>query len=117
MDAVMPSSVPIEEEADDLGVTIEAKYTVGEYDILILSAEESDGLIVWLNENGYKIPLKATEVLEPYIRSDMKFFLVKVDLENTPQSQLNGLVDHIINVAFFLDFVRVFIISAEHQVV
>ena len=27
-----------------LGVTIEAKYTVGEYDILILSAKQSDGL-------------------------------------------------------------------------
>jgi hypothetical protein len=63
------------------GVTIEAKYTVGEYDILILSAKESDGLKTWLTDNGYKIPQKAEEVLEPYIKSKMKFFVVKVNLE------------------------------------
>jgi hypothetical protein len=37
-------------------VTIEAKYIVGEYDILILSATESAGLKTWLDQNGYKIP-------------------------------------------------------------
>jgi hypothetical protein len=31
-----------------LGVTIEEKFTVGEYDILILSAKESNGLATWL---------------------------------------------------------------------
>ena len=63
----------------DLGVTIEAKYLVGEYDILILSANESAGLRTWLNENGYKIPDGADEVLEPYIKSNLKFFVVKVN--------------------------------------
>ena len=60
-------------------VTIEAKYLVGEYDILILSATESAGLKDWLNENGYKIPSNAEEVLEPYIKSNLKFFVVKVN--------------------------------------
>ena len=63
------------------GVTIEAKYIVGEYDILILSAKESSGLQTWLTENGYKIPAGAEEVLDPYIRSNMKFFVVKVNEE------------------------------------
>jgi len=63
------------------GVRIEAKYLVGEYDILILSAKESTGLRTWLTENGYKIPAGADEVLEPYIRSNMKFFVVKVNEE------------------------------------
>ena len=62
-----------------LGVTIEAKYIVGEYDILILSAKESAGLRTWLTENGYKIPSGADEVLAPYIRSNLKFFVVKVN--------------------------------------
>jgi hypothetical protein len=62
------------------GVTIEAKYTVEEYDILILSAKESDGLKTWLNENGYRIPETANEVLDPYIKSNLKFFVVKVNL-------------------------------------
>ena len=62
-----------------LGVTVEAKYDVGEYDILILSAKESNGLKTWLVQNGYKMPNGAEEVLEPYIKSGMKFFVAKVD--------------------------------------
>jgi hypothetical protein len=60
-------------------VKIEAQYLVGEYDILILSAKESSGLKTWLNENGYKIPDNAAEVLDPYIKSNLKFFVVKVN--------------------------------------
>jgi hypothetical protein len=60
-------------------VKIEAKYLIGEYDILILSAKESADLKIWLDENGYKIPAGAEEVLEPYIKSNLKFFVVKVN--------------------------------------
>jgi hypothetical protein len=62
-------------------VKIEAKYLVGEYDILILSATESGALKNWLDQNGYKIPAKADEVLTPYIKSNLKFFVVKVNEE------------------------------------
>src|SRR2546423_960966 len=41
--------------ANALGVKIEAQYTVGEYDIVILSAEQSSGLETWLTQNGYRI--------------------------------------------------------------
>jgi len=68
-------------ETDSYRVTIEARYSVEEYDILILSAEESGGLKRWLFDNGYSIPAKAEEVLEPYIKSNLKFFVVKVNLE------------------------------------
>ncbi|MCI0441747.1 DUF2330 domain-containing protein, partial [bacterium] len=61
-----------------LGVKIEAQFTVGEYDIVILSAKESTGLETWLNQNGYKIPQGAAELLQPYIRSNTKFFVAKV---------------------------------------
>jgi hypothetical protein len=64
----------------DLGVTVEAQFTVGEYDILMLSAKESDGLETWLTENGYRIPSGASELLQPYIRQNMKFFVAKVNL-------------------------------------
>ncbi len=70
----------------DYGVTIEAQYTVGEYDILILGAKESNGLKQWLLDNGYKIPDTAHEVLDPYIRSGLKFFVVKVDLQRLQAS-------------------------------
>ncbi|MDJ0634738.1 MAG: DUF2330 domain-containing protein [Xenococcaceae cyanobacterium MO_188.B29] len=68
-----------------LGVTIEEQFTVGEYDILILSAKESDGLETWLTHNGYKIPPGAKEILQPYIRQNMKFFVAKVNLTEYDQ--------------------------------
>jgi len=67
--------------AKKMGVRIEARYSVGEYDILILSAKQSNGLKIWLNQNGYKIPEQANEVLDPYIRSNMKFFVAKVNVK------------------------------------
>jgi hypothetical protein len=67
--------------AKALGVTIEAQYLVGEYDILILSATQSDGLETWLTENGYTIPKGASAVLGSYIKQGMKFFVAKVNLE------------------------------------
>jgi len=67
--------------AKSLGVTIEARYTVGEYDILILSAAQSSGLETWLRENGYSIPAGASAVLGSYIRQNMKFFVAKVNLK------------------------------------
>ncbi|MCY7391444.1 MAG: DUF2330 domain-containing protein, partial [Leptolyngbyaceae cyanobacterium CAN_BIN12] len=66
--------------AAELGVTIEEKFTVGEYDILILSAKESGGLETWLTQNGYRIPKGAKELLKPYIRQKLKFFVAKVNL-------------------------------------
>lgn len=88
VEEAMPSSgrVRHEDGAAALGVKIEARYTVGEYDILILSAKESDGLQTWLIENGYKIPEGAGDVLQSYIRQDMKFFVAKVNLERHQKS-------------------------------
>lgn len=67
--------------AEALGVKIEAQFSVGEYDILILSAKESSGLEIWLQENGYKIPPGAKDLLQTYIRQNMKFFVAKVNLQ------------------------------------
>jgi Na+-translocating ferredoxin:NAD+ oxidoreductase RnfD subunit len=69
------------DRAKSLGVTIEASYTVGEYDILILSAKESGGLETWLRESGYRIPAGASSVLSSYIKQNMRFFVAKVNLK------------------------------------
>jgi hypothetical protein len=63
------------------GVTVEANYDVGEYDVSILSAQESDGLVNYLNDNGYKIPAGADAVLGSYIKQKMRFFIAKVNLD------------------------------------
>ncbi len=76
-----PASAELKRERDRaLGVTIEAQYTVGEYDILILSARESNGLETWLSENGYKIPNGASAVLQSYLKQHMNFFVAKINL-------------------------------------
>ena len=64
-----------------LGVAVEASYTVGEYDIVILSAQQSNGLETWLLENGYRIPTGARDVLGSYIKQGMRFFVARVNLE------------------------------------
>jgi hypothetical protein len=72
--------------ARSLGVTIEAQYTVGEYDILILSAQESSGLETWLRQNGYRIPAGASAVIGSYLKQNMRFFVARVNL--TEQAKL-----------------------------
>jgi len=72
-------------------VTIEAQYKIDEYDVLILSARESDGLKKWLTANGYKLPEGADKVLDPYIQNNMKFFVAKVNLDDYDASGTNTL--------------------------
>ncbi|MDC0670519.1 DUF2330 domain-containing protein [Nannocystis radixulma] len=64
----------------DYGVTIEAQFTVGEYEVVILSAKDSNGLDGWLRDNKYTIPEGAEPVLRPYVQQGMKFFVAKVDV-------------------------------------
>jgi hypothetical protein len=67
------------------GVKVEAQYDVAEYDVSILSANQSDGLINWLTDNGYKIPVGAEPVIGSYIKQKMHFFVAKVNLERMKQ--------------------------------
>jgi hypothetical protein len=75
----------------ELGVTVEAEYTIGEYDIVILSAKESNGLETWLLQNGYKIPQGASKALQPYIKQGLKFFVAKVNLKEQNKTGLKFL--------------------------
>src|SRR6185312_4591019 len=55
------------------------RFSAGEYEIVILGAEDSLGLEVWLRQNGYAIPAGAEPVLRPYVQAGMKFFVARVD--------------------------------------
>ncbi len=66
-------------EKGSLGVTIEAQFDVGEYNIVILSAKDSTGLETWLQQEKYSIPSGAAAYLKPYVASGSKFFVAKVD--------------------------------------
>src|ERR1700694_1902672 len=85
MGAMNMAPAPMAKEQDSkkdkaLGVTVEAQYTVGEYDIAILSATESNGLETWLKQNGYRIPAGVSKALRPYVRQNLKFFVARVNL-------------------------------------
>jgi hypothetical protein len=84
MSLAAPAPAPMEalarRRADALGVTVEASYSVGEYDIMILSARDSSGLLTWLNRNGYKVPAAAAPVVGSYLRQSLHFFVAKVNL-------------------------------------
>ncbi|MGP6087646.1 DUF2330 domain-containing protein [Antarctobacter jejuensis] len=81
----------IEDRAKALGVTIEAQYAVGTYDILILGAEQSDGLANFLTSEGYQLPEGAEPVLKDYIDGGMKFFVAGVNLERHAASETKEL--------------------------
>lgn len=95
---VPESSADALQRASALGVAIEAEYTVGEYDILILSAEESGGLLTWLTGNGYRLPDGAETVLADYLDKGMFFFVAKVNLAE--QARLGGSYLRPLQIAF-----------------
>ncbi len=68
----------------DGSVTVEAEFAAGEYDIVILSATESDGLVTWLRTNGYGVEADAEELLGEYIASGSYFFAARVALDRAP---------------------------------
>lgn len=66
-------------DSDRGSVRVEAQFAVGEYDVVVLSADDSSALDRWLHTNEYNIPAGADAVLAPYVASGMKFFVAKVD--------------------------------------
>ena len=63
----------------DYKVHVEARFSVGEYNIEVLSAKASTGLQDWLTDHHYSIPANAEPLLRPYIVQGMKWFVAKVD--------------------------------------
>ena len=61
-------------------VVIESSFSVGIYDIVVLSAEESSSLMEWLSTNGYGVDASAEALLGEYIDSGAYFFAAKVDI-------------------------------------
>jgi hypothetical protein len=60
-------------------VRVEARFAVGEYEVVMLSSSDAASLDEWLREHGYKIPAGAGPYLRPYVQEGMKFFVARVD--------------------------------------
>jgi len=72
-----------EGEASDAGgggssVEVEAEYIVGEYEVVVLSAELSTDLLTWLVDEGYSIPESTANMLQEYIDSGSYFLAARV---------------------------------------
>lgn len=76
--------------AKSLGVTIESEFTVGEYNVLVLSAKQSNGLETWLRQEKYNIPKGAASVFKGYIQQGMYFFVAKVDVNKVRRIEVDG---------------------------
>ncbi len=104
--ALSPPSPTAADSSDRRGVKVEAKFSVGEYDIVVLSAKDSGGLDTWLHEEGYKIPNGAEPLLRPYVQQGMKFFVAKVNVKKVAMkgnaTMLSPLRFHFDSDAFFL---------------
>jgi hypothetical protein len=72
-------------------VRIEASYEVDEYNVLILSADDSGALLRWLDQHGYRVPAQANRVVASYLNQGMKFFVAKVDLRRRAAKGLTEL--------------------------
>ncbi len=90
MTAAAEGAAPPSSADRDLGVRIEARFAVGEYDVLVLSATQSTGLETWLHQNHYNVPQGAAEYLAPYVREQWKFFVAKVDIERAQRRPGGG---------------------------
>ncbi|MFB6350331.1 MAG: DUF2330 domain-containing protein [Bradymonadaceae bacterium] len=62
-------------------VKVKARFTAGEYDIVILSSEESNALESWLHNHNYKIPDGAEKYFRPYVQRESYFFVAKVNVD------------------------------------
>jgi hypothetical protein len=62
------------------GVNVQQRYSVGEYDIVVIEAKDGEGLEQWLTREGYQVPAGASRILSSYIKQKMHFFLAKIDL-------------------------------------
>ncbi len=102
----------------DYGVTIEAQFSVGEYEIVILSANDALGLDRWLRDNKYKIPRGAEPLFKPYISQGWKFFVARVDAKKVQfvegQAALSPLRFHYDSEQFTLP-IRLGLINAKDK--
>jgi len=76
-DGILEGAMDVKSSAEP--VKVEAKFEVGEYQVVILSANDSGALDKWLRAEKYNIPAGAEPVLRSYVEQGTKFFVAKVD--------------------------------------
>ncbi len=73
--------------ADADGVVVESSFSAGEYDIVVLSATGAEGLVSWLDANGFVVDSSAEAVIQDYIDQDQYFLAARINLDAIPAGQ------------------------------
>ena len=71
----------------DSAVSVEAEFAAGEYEFVLVSADDGGGLMSWLDANGYSVGDEAAAVLGSYIATGSSFLAAKVSLDAVPAGQ------------------------------
>ncbi len=72
------------------GVEVVGESVVGPYALEIITAEDSNNLLGWLQWNGYQIPSTAMEPIAHYVSSGMAFLGVKLN-PDVPEGPIDAL--------------------------
>jgi len=64
---------------DEFGVEIQDEWPVDEYDVTLLGADQSTGLLAFLRERGLELPDASATMLRGYIESGHRFVLFRAD--------------------------------------
>lgn len=64
---------------EELGIEIRDEWPVAEYDVTLLDARESTGLLTFLRQRNLDLPERATTMLRGYIETGHRFVLLQVD--------------------------------------
>ncbi len=75
-----------EEAPFSKGVQVVETKKVEYYDLAILSADDPEALIKWLNENNYQFPKEARYLLDDYINNKWYFTAIKIDVSSLTES-------------------------------
>ena len=61
------------------GVVVEENFVLGEYDVFVLKAGAAEGLLSWLDTNGFTASNETMEVLQDYIDDGQYFLAARID--------------------------------------
>ncbi len=77
-DADCPNCAVVAESAEDDGVQVVLKETVGPYEAVVITSADATAITTWLTNNGYQLGELGAELLAPYVEMEMYFLALRL---------------------------------------
>ncbi|MCP4809390.1 MAG: DUF2330 domain-containing protein [Proteobacteria bacterium] len=74
-------------DAEETSVEVESQFIVGEYEVVVLSAEDSLDMLQWLSDEGYQVSPNQEELIQEYLDNGSFFFAARVFTDRMPAGQ------------------------------